>query len=128
MINNYLTINSENACVLCSEVIYNPICHECLAKQVKTWLSSYPDVKKKITPKINSFVKEVEDLVIDSVVCIACKKKKAALCPYCFCDRIFRILKKEKIDPLIIGDFLSTFNFDFDHTGYIKEAEEDGLY
>lgn len=119
---------NENTCILCSEAVYNPLCHDCLAKQVKAWLSSYPDIKKRMLPKISSFVKEVNDLIIDLTICVACRQNKAALCPYCFSDRIFRMLKKEKIAPSVIGDFLSTFNFDFDHTGYIKEAENEGLY
>ena len=123
-----LNLNQENECVLCSENINQPICHECLAKQVKAWLGFYPDIKKKISPKINSFIKEVEGLIVETSDCVCCKNKKAALCPYCFSDRIFRMLKKSKISPFIIGDFIATFNFDFDHTGYVHEAEIEGVY
>ena len=79
-------------------------------------------------PKINAFVKEVEDLIVESQDCVLCNSRKAALCPYCFSDRVFNMLKKEKVDKNIIGDFLGKFNFDEDHTGYIMEAEKQGLY
>ena len=116
--------NFGHECVLCSESFNQPICHECLAEQVKSWLKYYPDIKKKISPKINSFVNEVEDLIIESSSCVACNKNKAALCPYCFTDKIYRILKKSKTSPMVIGDFIATFNFDLDHTGYTLEEEE----
>jgi hypothetical protein len=61
MTTNNLNLNPGNECVLCSESINQPICHECLAKQVKTWLNYYPDIKKKISPKINSFVKDLSN-------------------------------------------------------------------
>jgi len=58
-----LNLNQKNECVLCSEAINTHLCHECLGKQIKTWLAYYPDIKKKVSPKINSFVNEVEDLI-----------------------------------------------------------------
>ena len=120
-----LNLNPGTECVLCSENINQPICHECLAKQIKTWLNYYPDVKKKLSPKINSFVNEVEGLIVEATPCVACNKNKAALCPYCFTDKVYRILKRTKISPMVIGDFISTFNFDMDHTGYTLEEEGD---
>jgi hypothetical protein len=121
-------LNSTTECVLCSENINQPLCHECLASQVKTWLTYYPDIKKKVSPKINSFVKEVEDLIVETSACVACNKNKAALCPYCFTDKVYRILKKSKISPMVIGDFIATFNFDLDHTGYTLEEENEIAY
>ena len=123
-----LNSNSKNECILCSESINQPICHQCLAKQVKTWLSYYPDIKKKLSPKINSFVKEVEDLIVETSPCVACNTNKTALCPYCFTDKIYRILKNSRTSPMVIGDFISTFNFDLDHTGYSLEEEQELKY
>ncbi len=80
------------------------------------------------SPKLNNYVKEVNNNIIESVNCVSCKKKKAALCPYCFTEGIFNMLKKANIDKMIIMDFLSIFNFDLKHEGYIKEAIKNGLY
>jgi len=35
------------------------------------------------------------------------------------------VLKKSKISPMVIGDFIATFNFDMDHTGYSLEEEQE---
>ena len=115
-------------CMQCIQPITNPICHECLCNQIASWLDLYPNIKKKMMPRIRSYVKEVSNNTVESVNCIICQNKKAALCPYCFTEGIFNMLSKCKIDRMIIMDFLSTFNFDLKHEGYIQEAIEAGLY
>ena len=120
--------NQTYDCMQCSEHITNPICHDCLGNQVSSWLGLYPSVKKKVQPKIKDYIKEVNNNIINSIGCASCKHEKAALCPYCFTEGIYNLLKKNKIDKMIIMDFLSTFNFDLKHEGYIHEAIEQGLF
>lgn len=115
-------------CIACKEPITNPLCHSCLGKQISGWLSLYPNIKKKITPKIKKYIQEVDNAATSSISCVACKNKKAALCPYCFTEEIFNMFKRSKIDKMVIMDFLSTFNFDLKHEGYINEAAAEGLY
>ncbi len=122
------TIQQAYDCMQCSEPITNPICHDCLGNQISSWLGFYPNIKKKIMPKIKDYVKEVNNNTIESVNCACCSKQKAALCPYCFTEGIFNLLKKSKIDRMVVMDFLSTFNFDLKHEGYIQDAIENGLY
>jgi hypothetical protein len=117
----------EYNCLQCSEAITNPICHNCLAKGIKNWMSSYPKIKKEMTPKLKSYLRQVNELVENSVNCVSCNKK-AALCPYCFTEGVLNLLKKNKINEQIIQDFLSIFNFDFKHEGYIKDAISEGKY
>lgn len=119
---------NEYECLQCKEAITNPLCHDCLSNGIIQWVSSYPDVKKKMQPKIKQYVKEVDNLVTNSINCVSCSKKKAALCPYCFTEGILNMLKKDKIDKAVIGDFLSIFNFDLMHEGYIAEAIKEHLY
>ncbi len=115
-------------CPSCSEAITNPLCHNCLGNEIMKWLEFYPNVKKKIAPKLKTFVNQVNNEAVGAVNCVACGNKKAALCPYCFSEGIFKLLLKNKIDKNIVGDFLTIFNFDAEHQGYIKEAEDKGLY
>ena len=115
-------------CMQCTQPITNPICHDCLGNQIFHWLGLYPSIKKKMKPKIKNYVRDVSNNTMESVNCIACNKKKAALCPYCFTEGIFNMFKSNKIDKMVVMDFLSTFNFDLKHEGYIQEAIEDGLY
>lgn len=119
---------NTGACFECTQPITNPICHTCLGDGVIKWLTYYPNIKKKLMPKLKKYIREVNNSAIDGVTCVACKKRKAALCPYCFSSGILNLLKRNKIDKLIIGDFLTIFNYDQEHEGYIGQAIEDGLY
>jgi len=115
-------------CPKCSEAITNPICHDCLGKQINKWLAFYPSIKKKIAPKIKKYIQEVNNEAVGALNCVACNKKKAALCPYCFTEGVFNILKRTAINKNVLGEFLVYFNFDSKKEGYIQEAEEQGLY
>jgi hypothetical protein len=128
---NFLTgLEIENSydCLQCTQPITNPICHSCLAEGIGKWLSFYPQVKRKVMPKIRKYVVEVNNSLSSSLSCVSCNKKKAALCPYCFTEGILNLLKKNSVDKNVLGDFLSTFNFDLKHEGYIQDAIEEGLY
>jgi len=130
MANQFLSgFERENQynCMQCCEPITNPICHNCLAKDILKWLSFYHNVKKAITPKINKYLIQVNNEEIGSLNCVSCSKK-AALCPYCFTEGIFSLLKRSNVNKNIIGDFLHIFNFDLHKEGYILNASEEGLY
>jgi hypothetical protein len=134
MVNQFLSgferdfIQGFYDCPKCNEPITNPICHDCLGNEMAKWLNFYPNIKKKVMPKIKSFVREVNNEACGNLGCVACNKKKAALCPYCFTEAVYTMLKESKIDKMIIMDFLSTFNFDLKHEGYIQEAVKEGFY
>jgi len=120
-------LHENYECMNCLQPITNPLCHNCLGMQIASWMSLYPSVKKKMLPKLREYLKEVNNNTLSGVACTSCGKK-AALCPYCFAEAVFNILKKSKIDRMVIMDFLSTFNFDSNHEGYIKDAIAEGLY
>ncbi len=122
------TLQQAYECMNCLQPITNPVCHNCLGNQISEWLGFYPNIKKKMLPKLKNYIKEVGNNVIESVNCISCQKKKAALCPYCFTEGIFNLLKRSRVDKMVIMDFLSTFNFDLKHEGYIQDAIKEGLY
>jgi len=115
-------------CNQCGEPITNPICHSCLGEQVFGWLSLYPNIKKKIAPTLKKYIRELNNSAVSGINCVSCKNKKAALCPYCFTEEIFNMLKRKSVDKMVIMDYLSTFNFDLKHEGYIVTAAEEGLY
>jgi hypothetical protein len=121
-------LNAFYSCPQCSEPITNPVCHNCLGNQIGEWLKFYPNVRRKIFPKIKGYVKEVNNEASSSLNCVSCNHQKAALCPYCFTEAIYNMLKKNGVDKMIIMDYLSTFNFDLKHEGYILDAQNEGLY
>lgn len=135
MIKQFLTtcferenIQNQDTCGQCLEPITNPLCHNCLSQGISQWLSFYPNLKKNMMPKLKKYVNEVNNSAVNGINCMSCNKRKAALCPYCFTEGVLNILRENKVDKQVLGDFLNIFNFDIKHEGYIKEAIIEGLY
>jgi len=79
-------------------------------------------------PRIKKFLAAIEDnRLSESTRCIKCLNKRAAVCPYCFTERVLYELKNIGSSGYVIKEFFMFFNFDFEHTGYSKEAEKLGL-
>ena len=115
-------------CLVCKESIYNPLCQNCLVNQMQAWLTSYPDLNKKLMPKLKRFLRDVHNETDEGVACAACKSKKASVCPYCFTEFVLGQLKKLQVHKQVIREFLVFFDFDFDGKGYTgKEAENYGV-
>ncbi len=105
-----------NDCIVCQEPIINPICPDCLSEQLKVWLSTYSDLSKRVMPKIQEYLNEIhfkEDAFQNLTTCVSCRNKKAAICPYCFTEFVFNLLKKLDVDKRILLEYLRFFNFDF---------------
>ncbi|MEM2478987.1 MAG: hypothetical protein QXS07_02590 [Candidatus Pacearchaeota archaeon] len=116
----------DELCLECKEAIFTPICPECLAKAIEVWMSECLKGKKyeKLRREIRDEIKASLKLKFPSTKCIKCKGN-VFMCPYCFTERVYKVIKKSKLSKaektLIIENFLTFFNFDFDHTGYSKE-------
>ena len=114
-------------CLECHEAISNPLCPSCLAVQIEAWLTSYPELGKKLMPQIEGYIEKTKNLTGKTISCVSCTRKRASLCPYCFTHHVFDLLKDMKVNKRILIEFLQFFNFDFYHTGYSKDAEELGV-
>lgn len=112
-------------CAECNEAIFNPLCPKCLAREINSWLYSYPGLRGRIITKINKLVNNKS--FNHGMKCAICKKNSMFLCPYCFTEMVLQELKKEGAPRSVLKEFLQFFNFDFEHTGYSKEAEKLGV-
>lgn len=99
-------------CLDCGEAIDNPICPECIAKEIEQWLNQYPKVKRKVMPVIERFLKAHKKFTADSQICVHCYRKSAYVCPYCFTDFVYELLK-EIASEKILEEYKDFFNFDF---------------
>lgn len=129
--NNYVALERERfyECLDCKEAVFNPLCPSCLTIQIEAWLSSlssYP-LKNKIIKRLKDYVEKTNNLVRKSTICVSCGKPKASICPYCFTNYVFNLLKEIQVHRIILKEFLQFFNYDFEHTGYSKEAEKLGV-
>lgn len=125
-----LDIEKNFFCLNCGEAIYNPICPECLWNEIIEWTEKIR-IDFEFIEIIDNFLHSHKNNKGTSQTCIICNQDNTYLCPYCFTDFVFEILKEFHNDN-IAKDFLEKFNFDFGDFkgfwGYHKEAEKLGLF
>lgn len=124
---NYFASEPQFLCDICSEAITNPICPSCLTTEIEAWLTLYPNLRRELLPKLRKYIWEIQSRLTEYTSCIKCGNKNAAICPYCFTEHTLRELKKLDANRIILKEFFEFFNFDFDHTGYTKDAEKLGV-
>ncbi|MDD9953893.1 MAG: hypothetical protein OXR66_06170 [Candidatus Woesearchaeota archaeon] len=98
-------------CVVCEEVITNPVCPCCLHEGVGQWLS------ERGQTKIATQVEWVPHTTGDTH-CIKCDQGMG-ICSYCYMGEMFDVVKQQ---PALIKEFLTFFNFDLEHLGWEQEA------
>lgn len=115
-------------CNVCSIAVTNPICPSCLSEEFKAWLTLYPGLKKELMPKLQRYLRWIEDRNYNATICIKCKSKSVSVCPYCFTEYVLSELKKLEANKIVLREFFEFFNYDFEHTGYFNEGEKLGAY
>jgi hypothetical protein len=98
-----------NICSECFEAITNPICVDCIEKEVDCWLdqSSY-SVKKAVKSEFKKLRQTTKDIG-QTTPCVVCRKN-AEVCPFCLVEdlknRLGRILPNKSF-----REFSMLFNF-----------------
>ena len=101
-------------CIGCHEAITNPICQDCLTRDIKSWLN------KKHPAIVTLFNKFVSNSIRikEGITCVSCGNKMT-LCPYCFTEDVYYWVRE--VAPDLIESYLVHFNFDLEHKGYSSE-------
>jgi ferredoxin len=123
MLKNYNTILYE--CKICHEPVSNPICPNCLIKEVTAWLTLYPDLKSKLIPRLTKKFKKIE-YEKEAIQCIKCGNE-ITICPLCFTNSVLTELNKINAPKMILKEFLQFFYYDFQHNVYADDAEDLGI-
>jgi len=129
----------HNSCLSCGDQIQHPLCPECIAKGFKQWLKKWPSSKEgapggvpneteEIENKLNTFLKAHKNFDGKSKKCAACKNNNTHICPYCFTEYLYKLIKEAGIGVQAMSEFLFLFNFDFEHNGYSQDLEALGGY
>lgn len=119
------TSETHHMCNICREAIINPLCPFCLTIEIKAWLTLYPSLKEELMPKINKYLKEINNKITNyGTQCIKCKNKRAFVCPYCFIGYVLNELISLNSQKIILKEFIKFFNFDLEHLGYSKKFEQ----
>lgn len=90
----------DKRCLVCNEVISNPICPNCINKEIKDWLA---ERKIELIDDNNG---------IGSTKCIICGNSMD-ICPSCYTNDIYDIIKKKH--PSLKHEFKNYFNFELRH-------------
>lgn len=101
-----LSFNAHEINAICLDEhspLHTTFCHECLAKQLKSWMRDKPEKIKQI---IESELEKFEGVEINGKECIICKKHKIISCPYCFIDILYEKLKEKTKNKDILHSFL----------------------
>ncbi len=98
---------NENTCIACQEAVTNPICQECLEKEIEFWLKRHkPRLISELRRKTREFIVMTD--YSSNINCIFCKKNFNA-CAYCYTEFIQEWLAKKT--PSLIPNFRTFFNF-----------------
>ncbi len=105
----------EQKCVICDEAITNPICPECLERQVMYWIA---EIKPSLVPILRGIGSSVKTFTHGNTSCVICGSSMN-VCPHCYCNEIFTWLTENEYDDLA-EVFLEHFNFELDYKFDLK--------
>lgn len=120
--------NLHEDCLSCGRNIQHPLCPECIAKGFNQWLRRFPKDSNKIQGKVNDFLKLHKNFDGNANKCASCGKNNTHLCPYCFTEYLYELVKEAGLGVRALTEFLFIFNFDFEREGYYRELEAYGGY
>ncbi len=105
----------EQKCIICDEAITNPVCPECLERQVMYWIADFKPELISILRDIGSSVKTFNH---SNTSCIICGSEMN-VCAHCYCKEIYLWLIENKHVELAMK-FLESFNFELDYRFDLK--------
>lgn len=96
----------EENCVICQEAITNPVCPDCLQREIEHWLV---DVNPSLVSNLRDYTGIFDAYTQKGVDCVICGRDMR-VCAHCFCKDIYQLFRDklgQKAD-----DFLFSFNFE----------------
>ena len=105
-----LEVEKEGACIICKEVITNPICLECINHEIKGWLGeNNPKLITLVDDKTRNICDEYEYInSYNQMNCVICRNSMS-ICYECYLKEISNALKPKGVK--IFDRFNRMFNF-----------------
>ncbi len=97
--------SARHECLLCGDVITNPICHACLGSEVEEWLS---ERMPKLVPKLNKTGEMFDSYTHPGTNCILCGNNMN-VCTHCYCYEVNKLFENY---PRLAEEFIEFFNFE----------------
>jgi len=98
--------NAEETCVVCQEAITNPICPECLQKEIEQWLV---DKNKSLVPKLRNYTEIFGSYRHEGTECVICGNDMK-VCAHCYCKDVYELFSDDLGQDA--DEFLYSFNFE----------------
>ncbi len=98
-------------CEICHEPITNPLCPSCLTAEINIWSTYYPNLRKELIPRLESYLKKLKKQAKETIQCIKCNESGFSICPFCFARRVLNELEKMNVSKQIKKEFLQFFNY-----------------
>ena len=92
--------NTASSCVVCDETITNPICPDCLARQMRSWLH---ELKPKLAEQIDGFH------LSGDVNCVLCGQGMS-ICAHCYSRDVYEQIALH--NKKLAREFIARFDFD----------------
>lgn len=109
----------EQKCVICDEAITNPICPECLEREIMCWIG---EIKPSLIPILMNVGDAVKSYTHDNTSCAICSETMN-VCPHCYCFEIFSWLNENGYKQIGLK-FLDQFNYELDYRFDVKTARQ----
>ena len=98
-------MKSRGVCLVCNDMITNPICFRCLEQEVTAWLMQRePEMIHKIRQDAAMFASYTHK----GTKCVMCGSNMNT-CSHCYCSEISKILEPY---PELSQEFVQYFNFE----------------
>lgn len=109
----------DEKCVICDEAVTNPVCPNCLEKQVMYWIREKNSNLISVLRRIGESVMEYTHYNTSCVIC----GRNMNVCPHCYCNEIYTWLLENNHKELV-ESFLVHFNFELDYKFEMKSPAE----
>lgn len=124
----YFEKEVHNDCLSCGTNIAHPLCPNCISKAFLQWLGKFPADYSQTKRKLDTYLHHHNSINAKSKSCVVCGKSKTHVCPYCFTEHLYSLVKEAGLGVRAMTEFLFMFNFDFERKGYSRELEVLGGY
>ena len=103
-------------CLLCGDVIANPICFRCLEGDVEEWLG---DRLPKLVPRLKKTGDVFRSYAHSGTRCILCGDNMN-VCTHCYCYEVNKLFENY---PRLAEEFIEFFNFELRGSNSINMIE-----
>ena len=97
--------SAREECLLCGDVITNPICFRCLEGEVEEWLSGR---MPKLIPRLKKTGEVFKSYTHNGTRCILCGDNMN-VCTHCYCYEVNKLFEDY---PRMAEEFVEFFNFE----------------